>query len=184
MSENTNQNQVESLRMQKRGKVPVIAKTIRRLLKRWEDGPPIDPWLPFPQNMCSFYFGERKYPIPIGALKLLWETEPICVDICKECGAKRYVVAMTGGLHQTSTIYVCTGCEYNWNAWICGGGIIGVGRRLLMGPIRDSEFASHICSYGGVIDSDGKALLKELGIRGHPESLGEVYVEIMIGKNK
>jgi hypothetical protein len=70
----------------------------------------IDPWLPFPQRSCSFAFGERAVPLPIGVLFRLWERGPEFTGECHECGGRIHAYTF-GGLLATGGAYgVCVRC--------------------------------------------------------------------------
>jgi hypothetical protein len=67
-------------------------QTARRLAL----GKRLDPWLAFPQTMCCYSFGEKRVPLPIGALRILWKKYPDFKTTCPECGALCYGVAFGG----------------------------------------------------------------------------------------
>ena len=62
------------------------AAIIRAILGLGELTEKLDPWLPFPQNSCCFFFGKDRLPIPVGALLFLWENSFLFTGECPYCG--------------------------------------------------------------------------------------------------
>lgn len=142
---------------------PGTAEVIRRILAREKSGPPLDPWLPFPQRSCCFSFGERESPIPVGALLRLWESGRPFRQACPACGGNSYMIACGGLLTISSGIMICTGCGQRWSHRLRGG--IGSAHSMIKNSVlQGTEFEVKSGRFGGAVSSDGTTLCKELGI--------------------
>lgn len=162
--------------MLKKKNTPIVAETIRRLLDAWALGKKLDPWLPFPQTMCCFSFGEERKPLPIGALRVLWSKYPEFKKPCLECGSDCYGVAF-GGLMSTGGIYhVCIHCDTCWLQVI--GSMFTIGALVSSGPLKRTPYKLKGAMLGGAFSSDGAELIKQLGIEGQAESLGKIVFSI------
>lgn len=139
------------------------AEVIRRILARDRNGPPLDPWLPFPQRSCCFGFGERNSPIPVGALLKLWESGAPFRQVCPDCGGTSYMIGCGGLLTISSGIMICTGCDRRWSHRLRGG-IATPYSMLKHSVLEGTEFAVSSCTFGGAISSGGEALRRELGV--------------------
>ena len=62
-----------------------LARVLRATLQHMDALLRLDPWLPVPQSGCTFLFGERKAPLPIGALHRILERLPHVDGVCPSC---------------------------------------------------------------------------------------------------
>lgn len=153
---------------------PFVAEVLRRLLARGPDS--LDPWLPFPQNACSFHFGRPprpKQPLPIGALWRLWDSGFPFRAPCPACDAMLHTYAMGGLLTIGGGLMVCPGCSGGYSSSI--GGLSRVGA-LVEERLQGSEFQPSGFVFGGAVGSDGAALLAELGLAGFAQAEEGVVV--------
>lgn len=155
---------------------PRVAEVLRRLLARGPDS--LDPWLPFPQNACSYKFGRPPrpaQPLPIGALWRLWDSGYPFRAPCPACDATLHMFAMGGLLTIGGGFLACPGCS--------GGYFCSIGNALIVGGLvserlQGTEFRPSGFVFGGAVGSDGAALLAELGLgRFEQEEVGVVIRE-------
>ena len=150
-----------------KSEIPVVAETVRRILSLHRKGEMIDPWLEFPQHMCSFSFHKKgsrnkKLGVPVGALMVLWHQDDRFTLRCPRCGQKAYGIAFGGLLSVGGIFFVCVGCNTCWFHQLGGlGKMVGI---LKNSPLNQTRFRPRGCGYGGGYGSDGTTLLKILGI--------------------
>ena len=122
----------------------------------------LDPWLPFPQNGCTFGFGEPPRPLPVGALFTLWRTGVPFTRLCPACAHTVRVVSFGGLLTIGGGRMICSRCDGEfYQPW--DGGLRGVAS-IVRNGLRGTEFAPTTMVFGRSIASDGRALLAELGL--------------------
>lgn len=158
---------------------PCTTEVIRRILAREKSGPPLDPWLPFPQRSCCFTFGERESPIPVGALLRLWESGKPFRQKCPACGGTSYMIACGGLLTISSGVMICAGCGQRWSHRLRGG--IGSAHSMLKHSVLEgTEFRVKGGRFGGAASSDGTALCRELGMDPPPDESPAVSLSIRV----
>jgi len=141
---------------------PFVAEVLRRLLARAPDS--LDPWLPFPQNACSYRFGRPPRPsqsLPIGALWRLWDSGFPFRAPCPACDATLHMYAMGGLLTIGGGFLVCPGCS---GGYFCSIGNVSTVGALVSERLQGTEFRPTGFVFGGSVGSDGAALLAELGL--------------------
>ena len=141
---------------------PFVAEVLRRLLARAPDS--LDPWLPFPQNACSYRFGRPPRPaqaLPIGALWRLWDSGFPFRAPCPACDATLHMFAMGGLLTIGGGFLVCPGCS---GGYFCSIGNVSTVGALVSERLQGTEFRPAGFVFGGAVGSDGAALLAELGL--------------------
>jgi hypothetical protein len=141
---------------------PFVAEVLRRLLARAPDS--LDPWLPFPQNACSYRFGRPPrcpQPLPVGALWRLWDTGFPFRAPCLACDAMLHMVSMGGLLTIGGGRLVCPGCG---GGFFCSIGNVSRVGALVAERLKGTEFQPIGFVFGGSVGSDGAALLAELGL--------------------
>ncbi len=139
---------------------PGTAEVLRRLLAA---GPIDDLWLPFPQWTCCFAFGpNRKAPLPVGALFLLWGAGTPWVQDCPECGGQAYMISFGGLLNMGGGRLVCTGCGLDLYQPL--GGLGTVSQILDRSPIAGTPFRHTGMRFGGAYPSDGAQRRAQLGV--------------------
>ena len=141
---------------------PFVAEVLRRLLGRAPDT--LDPWLPFPQNACSYRFGRPPRPaqsLPIGALWRLWDSGFPFRAPCPACDATLHMYAMGGLLTIGGGFLVCPGCS---GGYFCSIGNVSTVGALVSERLQGTEFRPAGFVFGGAVGSDGAALLAELGL--------------------
>jgi hypothetical protein len=141
---------------------PFVAEVLRRLLARAPDR--LDPWLPFPQNACSYRFGRAprpEQPLPIGALWRLWDSGFPFRAPCPACDATLHMFAMGGLLTIGGGLLVCPGCS---GGYFCSIGNVTTVGALVSERLQGTEFRPAGFVFGGAVGSDGAALLAELGL--------------------
>ncbi|MGE3843063.1 MAG: hypothetical protein AB7I50_15930 [Vicinamibacterales bacterium] len=141
---------------------PFVAEVVRRLLARAPDS--LDPWLPFPQNACSYHFGRPprpSQPLPIGALWRLWDSGFPFRAPCPACDGTLHMFSMGGLLTIGGGFLVCPGCS---GGYFCSIGNIGKVGALVSERLQGTEFPPAGFVFGGSVGSDGAALLAELGL--------------------
>ena len=146
-----------------KGSRPDQAELVRLLLGVWAHGVELDPWLPFPQNLCSFSFGDDNRPLPIGALRLLWSAGWPFQQTCPACGANAYIVSFGGIMTVGGGHLVCADCTREWFQWI--GGFVRVGRNMEASPLQGTEYQIRHGRFGGAFSSAGAELRRVLGAR-------------------
>ena len=158
-------------------RLPETAQVLRRLLERRDAGMELDPWLPFPQKGCCFFFGPQKQPVPIGALSLLWSAGSPYVQPCQACGKPAYMISFGGLLSGGGGTLVCPSCGHSFRI----GGLGRVRDLLATGPLGGTEFRPTGALFGGVIDSDGRRLCELLGVRVPTDDASETRMRIAGG---
>jgi hypothetical protein len=134
---------------------------IRSLLEHRDRLLAIDPWLPFPQDHCSFSFGADGRPMPIGALFALWGSCSSMTGECPECGGAGFGYAFGGLLAVGGAMGACVGCHAG--LWRSIGGLATVGR--IIGPeLRHTPFFLRDARFGGTVGSKGRRLISLLGL--------------------
>lgn len=136
-----------------------LAEVIRRLVERPPES--LDPWLPFPQNGCSYGFGRPPKPLPIGALRLLWNHGHPFRQPCPDCGAALHMISMGGLLTIGGGSLICVGCG---GAFFQSIGNLATTGGVVREPLQGTEFKPTTMVFGGSVGSDGAALLLELGL--------------------
>jgi hypothetical protein len=144
------------------------AAIIRAVLRMSRLRNQIDPWLPFPQNSCTFSFGKDDRPLPIGALRYLWKKWPAFSGKCPVCGGPGLGYAF-GGLLSTGAV---TGCCINCATMLCrriGG--LGTIAEELRPLLRSTPFYLISGRFGGTFAGPRAPLvrvLRELGVANLP----------------
>lgn len=147
--------------LEPRGHKPEIAEVLRPLAT----GRVVDPWLPFPQTSCRFLFGQDK-PLPVGALRRLWNTGSPWAQTCPQCGGTAYAVDFGAALLAIGWIVlVCTDCERE--LWQPAGHLMDISR-LLDKTLARTRFRPTSMFYGGSRPSDGAELRVALGLAKPP----------------
>jgi hypothetical protein len=154
---------------------PALAEVIRRLLRPTVFAQ-LDPWLPFPQNACSFRFGRASRPLPIGALRILWDEGAPFSQPCPECGDMARMISFGGLLSVGGGRLICTGCSGDFFQHI--GGLSSVQMLVASTSLRSTEFNPSSFVFGGSVGSDGGALLKLLGLPPLPMQREEGVVRL------
>ena len=119
----------------------------------------LDRWSEFCQNNSCFLFGERKSPVPIGALYLLWDSGPPWRKPCHRCGGDLRGYACGGLLTFKCLFAVCVDCERCFTE--VHDGSLGSAYWWLS-PLKDTEFHVSGGSFGGTYASKGELLLNAL----------------------
>lgn len=138
-----------------------IAEVLRRMAAR--DWSSLNPWLAFPQNACSFWFGRPPRPLPIGALRILWDEGIPFSQPCPECGHTLRMISFGGLLSVGGGRLICPGCDGDFFQSM--GSLSTVSQIVGATRLRGTEFAPSSTVFGGSVGSDGEALLAELGLR-------------------
>ncbi len=133
-----------------------LAAIVRAVVARRAE---LDPGLEFPQNASCFLFGERKLPVTIGALYLLWNSGQPWRKPCHRCGGDLRGYACGGLLTFKCLFAVCVDCERSFTE--THDGSLGSAYWWLS-PLKDSEFRVNGGSFGGTYGSKGELLLKAL----------------------
>jgi hypothetical protein len=133
-----------------------LAAIVRAVVARRAD---LDPWLEFPQNSSCFLFGQRKSPVPIGALYLLWDLGSPWRKPCHRCGGDLRGYACGGLLTFKCLFAVCVDCERSFTE--IHGGSLGSAAAWLL-PLKGTEFFMSSGCFGGTYGSKGQLLLKAL----------------------
>lgn len=107
---------------------PERTALVRGLLQFREELLAADPWLPFPQNSCTFKFGDADRPLPIGGLVHLWENWPACTGKCPECRREVFGWTFGGLMALGGVIGCCLGCEAEFISRI--GGMPRIGKDI------------------------------------------------------
>jgi hypothetical protein len=148
---------------------PELAAVVRAVIARRAE---LDPWLEFPQNSSCFLFGERKSPIPIGALYLLWDSGPPWRKPCHRCGGDLRAYACGGLLNRMWLNAVCVDCERCFTE--LHDGSLGSAADWLQ-PLKGTEFYMSSGCFGGTYGSGGERLLKALELLCRPTERGVSY---------
>jgi hypothetical protein len=133
-----------------------LAAVVRAVIARRAE---LDLWLEFPQNSSCFLFGDRKSPVPIGALDLLWDSGAPWRKPCHRCGGDLRGYACGGLLTFKCLFAVCVDCERSFTE--IHDGSLGSAYWWLS-PLKDTEFHVSGGSFGGTYASHGELLLKAL----------------------
>jgi hypothetical protein len=148
---------------------PELAAVVRAVIARRAE---LDQWLEFPQNNSCFLFGERKSPLPIGALYLLWDSGPPWRKPCHRCGGDLRAYAC-GGLLTVKWLWaVCVDCERCFTE--IHDGSLGSAAAWLR-PLKGTEFFMSAGCFGGSYGSKGELLLKALELPCWPTERGVSY---------
>jgi hypothetical protein len=70
----------------------------------------INPFMPFPQNLCPLSFGRQKAPLPIGVLFQLWDNFPALKGKCSFCDGDIYAFSFGGFYYSAAAVGVCLKC--------------------------------------------------------------------------
>jgi hypothetical protein len=133
-----------------------LAAIVRAVIARRAE---LDPWLEFPQNSSCFVFGDRKSPVPIGALFVLWDSGPPWRKPCHRCGGDLRAYACGGLLTFKCLCAVCVDCELCFTE--IHDGSLGSAAAWLR-PLKGTEFFMSSGCFGGTYGSKGELLLKAL----------------------
>jgi hypothetical protein len=132
----------------------------------------LDPWLEFPQNSSCFLFGERKSPVPIGALYLLWDSGVPWRKPCHRCGSDVRGLACGGLLAVKGLWSVCVDCGQCFAE--VHDGSLGSAAAWLR-PLKGTEFFMSSGCFGGTYGSTGERLLKALRLPCRSSESGVSY---------
>lgn len=138
-----------------------LAEVLRRLATA--DRKALDPWLPFPQNGCSYAFGRPPRPLPIGALRILWDEGPPFRRPCPACRDQALMISMGGLLTIGGGRLICPACAGDFFQSI--GSLSTVAEVLGNTRLAGTPFAVSRFVFGGSVGSDGAELLTRLGLR-------------------
>ncbi|MDY0017622.1 MAG: hypothetical protein RBS89_07255 [Candidatus Delongbacteria bacterium] len=177
----------EPKRKEKEVVVDENGKIIRALIEMGEDIEKLDQWLPLPQNSCCVVFGEKKSPLPLGAIRILWENCPEAIWKCEHCGGRVYADGMGGLLVVGGFSGVCIDCNLRGHNSIGGLGIV---MNFIKPYFENSDFPIKGAIFGGASKGIKKPMyeaLKELGVKGLPdeswlEQTEETIVSLTIKK--
>lgn len=137
------------------------SRCLSLIRQRRASGATLDPWLQFPQNACSFRFGDRRSPLPLGALFALWDAGMPFLQACPRCGDQGFMVSFGGLFNVGGGKLVCAGCAYTWFHHI--GGMARVADYI--GPyLKNTDFRITGGVFGGPVASAGLELCDLLGI--------------------
>ena len=136
-----------------------IAEVLRRLLATPDYT--LDPWLSFPQNACSFAFGKPPRPLPIGALRILWDEGIPFKQPCPDCKGRAFMVSFGGLLTIGGGRLICSACGA---AFFQSIGSLSIVATLVGTRLNGTEFAPSSMKFGGAVGTDGSALLAVLGL--------------------
>ena len=145
------------------------AAIIRAILGLGELTEKLDPWLPFPQNSCCFFFGKDRLPIPVGALLFLWENSFLFTGECPYCGDKTYGYSFGGLLNIGGITGCCVNCGASTQNPI--GGLMKL-NNLLSPALQETPYYINGLIYGGTYEGKRWPLLralKKLGIKDLPD---------------
>lgn len=148
---------------------PELAEVVRAVIARRAD---LDPWLEFPQNSSCFLFGERKSPVPIGALFLLWALGSPWLVPCRRCSGDLRGYACGGLLNRMWLNAVCVDCERCFTE--IHDGSLGSAAAWLQ-PLKGTEFYMSSGCFGGRCDGTGELLLKVLNLTCRQAERGVSY---------
>jgi hypothetical protein len=144
------------------------AAIIRAVLRMSRLRDQLDPWLPFPQNSCTFAFGKEDRPLPVGGLLYLWEKWPAFTGRCPVCAGTGFGYAF-GGLLSTGAV---TGCCLRCETTLCrriGG--LGTIARELRPILRLTPYYLKSGCFGGTFEGSRAPLvaaLRDLGVADLP----------------
>jgi hypothetical protein len=133
-----------------------LAAIVRAVVARRAE---LDLWLEFPQNASCFLFGERKVPVPIGALYALWDWGAPWQQPCHRCGGDLRGYACGGLLTFKCLFAVCVDCERCFTE--IHDGSLGSAAAWLR-PLKGTEFFMSSGCFGGTYGSKGELLLNAL----------------------
>lgn len=117
-------------------------------------------WTPFPQTCCSFAFGTKSRPLPVGALLHLWEHQPVFSTTCAICGGRALVTSWVGLLSVGGLWATCVQCGRAHGKPING---IGEATSLIVPALRGTEFAVSASRFGGAFSGLRLPLWRALG---------------------
>ena len=122
------------------------------------------PWIPFPQNACTFTFGRNRAPLPLGALALLWGHWPMATGRCSDCESWVLATAFGGGLSRGKILSCCPTCGRVYYRLVGGLGSVGAD----VAPyLKGTEFYVATGIFWGVAPGSRRPLreaLKDLGV--------------------
>ena len=145
------------------------AAIIRAILGLGELTGKLDPWLPFPQNSCCFFFGKDRLPIPVGALLFLWEKAPLFTGKCSHCGGKTYNYAFGGLLSIGDIRGCCVSCGESVSNPVGG---LGKLYKIFKPILENTPYYINGMAFGGTYEGKRWPLLralKKLGIKDLPD---------------
>jgi len=133
----------------------------------------LDPWLPFPQNSCSYSFGNEGRPLPIGALFILWDKWPKFTGPCPACGGTAFGYGF-GGLFSIGGV--------NGRCSVCGslfggsvGGLSQIGN-LIRPMLAETPYFLKGSMFGGVYSGPRAPLVNALRQLGASDLPGDEWV--------
>ena len=145
-----------------------LAQVIRATLKHREQLLADDPWLPLPQNACSFAFGEDNQPLPIAAAFILWGQWPAFTGVCA-CGGAIYGFGFGGLLSAGGVFGVCLDCGLKHFNSIGGLGTVA---SLVKPYLVGTPYYLHNGLFGGCYEGPRQPLwdkLRALGVLDLPK---------------
>ncbi len=138
---------------------PAAARLLRSVLAHLALLLASDPWLPVPQTTCTFRFGDRKGPLPLGALAILWARWPAATGPCPACCGRAYTFAFGGLLQVGGGLALCSECGARLFRPLGGLSAVGVQvRPFLLG----TEFRLTVGILGGGAPGPLRPLLRAL----------------------
>jgi hypothetical protein len=120
-------------------------------------------WVPFPQESCSFAFGAKGRPLPVGALIALWEGSAAFTTACQRCGGTVYVYSWAGLLSIGSLFGVCAACGQSHGQHIGG---LAAAAALVQPVLHQTEFALAAAQFGSATIGKRLPLCKTLAALG------------------
>ncbi|MGC8763729.1 MAG: hypothetical protein ACP5VN_08885 [Acidobacteriota bacterium] len=147
------------------GPSPGMARILRTVVENRGRLLEEDPWVPFPQNSCTFLFGARRAPLPLGALVLLWDRWPAATGWCPLCGEKVYAVGFGGLLSTGGVVAFCAGCGARYYRPVGGLGSVAACVRPIL---FSTEFWLSSGFFGGTAPGPVRPLLRLLRRLGIP----------------
>jgi hypothetical protein len=136
--------------------------------------------LPIPQNDCCFSFGTAKSPLTAGALLRLWQNDPYAMGHCPHCAGVAVATAFGGMLSIGGYKGQCLSCATPLFRWMGG---ISVVQQHVRPFLEGSAWYLNGMKFGGAFGSDGKALIKVLGLSAPPKA-GQAEPSLRAGKFK
>ena len=153
--------------LRKNGSLPNNAVLLGKLVRHFDSELPINLWLTFPQQSCTFCFGPDRQAVPIGALALLWSAGSPYRQACPDCGTDAYAVSFGGLLAIGGIVLLCPSCQAEWIHPLQG--MMAVGKVLKESPIAGTPFEPTGAYYGAAYGSDGHELRAFLGVEEEPD---------------
>jgi hypothetical protein len=145
------------------------ASIIRAILDLGDLSYKLDPWLPFPQNLCAFKFGKDKLPIPIGALLILWKKCPLFIGRCPKCKGVVYGYGFGGFLSFGGISGCCLNCGIHLHRQV--GGLSVVSRTIRPFLEETPYFLDKFAIFGGSLEGSREPLLtvlRKMGVKNIP----------------